>query len=174
MKKIILLLFICMIVILSLSGCSKKITNQNLSAQEHGESSDFQSKNSIPFNYIFSGFVVVKNINDLPVGIQVINAENDWDNFKEKYLYFDIAYSGYNSGTIDFNKQTVIYYSILSAKPDVYATAYKIDNMLIENKQLKISTKSLEDNYKIIAANKENTAHRYVIVLTVDKKHLPK
>lgn len=72
---------------------------------------------SIPFKYYFTGFVSVKDVvNDLPIGIKVFNTQDDWSKFTDKsFPYNDIPLPVY-SGGIDFEKDSLIYYSDVDAK----------------------------------------------------------
>jgi hypothetical protein len=83
-----------------------------------------------------------------------------------------MPYSEYYTEPIDFNKQSVIYFSMLDAKADVNATASQINNIIIENNQLAVNAEPI-DNLHIIVVNREGAGHRYVIVVTVDKNSLP-
>lgn len=139
-----------------------------------GKVSNTDSK-CIPFEYVYSAFIVVKNIRDLPMTTEVINTENEWTTFKDKYLSYDFGiHSQFHTKRINFTKQSIIYYSRLDAKADTFAMAYKIDNILIKNDKLVINEKPIGNNFEVVVVNKENALHRFAVVLTIDKKYIPK
>lgn len=162
-NKILYILFLALIF---LTGCSH---NQPINTK-----TNISINKEIPFNYIFTGFVTVKNINDIPTDTVTFSSQKEWETFKEKYLKYEIPYSGYYAEPIDFNKQLVVYYSILDSKPDVYSTAFQIGNLGYENGKITVTSKPLDNNLKIIVENRENKGHRYVVVFAIDKNYLSK
>jgi len=173
MKKSIWFL-ISLILIFSIMGCSGKFKPSTTPKKVSDKiSTNTAIKTGISFQYAFSGFVDMKStIYDYPAGTIIFSTDSEWTAFKGKYLSYSIPYSGYNVDPIDFTKQSVIYYSIISAKPDSYAIAYQIDNIQIQSKKLIINTKFFENNFNIMIANLNNIYHRFVIAVTVDKKDL--
>jgi hypothetical protein len=188
--RIALLILFAVSVLINISGCSKtsipsqkknslsQNQTQNNTISPPGNESNANnagsnlSANDIPFSYAFTGFIVVNNVQeDLPIGTELINTESAWTKFENKYLS-DMAYSEYYAEPIDFNKQSVIYFSMLDAKADVYATASQIKDILIKNNQLVVNVEPI-GNLHIIVVNRESASHRYVIVVTVNKNSLP-
>lgn len=177
-NKLLYLLFVFLVFLIGCSPNKEISIKPNIPANEERKSiiTDNQvlSDNEIPFNYIFTGFVTVKNINDIPIDTITFSSQKEWETFKERYLRYEIPYSGYNVEPVDFNEQMVVYYSVLDAKADVYCTASQIDNVKYENDKIKVELKPLDNNLKIISVNREDTGHRYVIVFAIDKKYLSK
>lgn len=138
---------------------------------------------TIPFNYFYAGFVAQEGTeqandeNGFPVGTVLINTEKQWEDFKSKYLYergsmkySDMSYR-FNKPA-NFDKESIIYNSPLSAKPDVFAAAYQIDKIVLENNQPKVMIKEFDNGLKITTTC-YNVYQRYIILVTVNKSDLP-
>jgi len=171
-KKLISLVLFFMI---ALTGCTNKFAlSSNTSINVTTNDNIISKGKLIPFKYAFTGFVFVDDVvNDLPIGTKVFNTQKEWNNFVSKsFPYDDIPMPVY-SGGIDFIKDSLIYYSILDAKGDFYAKAWQIDKITVENQQLNVTAKELDNNLTITANNSEKKGgHRYVILAAVEKKYL--
>jgi hypothetical protein len=168
------------------TGCNSPNKSNNPTNSLHKNKPDSVSQNnSIPFKYLYAGFVLQDNVelpigNDVfPIGTIVINTEKEWKDFGNKYLfykngdfaYMDIAYRF--TQPVDFNKESIIYNSELSAKQDVYTSAYQIDKIEIQDNKPNVIIKDL-DNFSITTMNYKGSVHRYIILLTINKSDLPK
>jgi hypothetical protein len=93
-KGIPLIIFI-VLVSMVVSGCSGQSKSSLSQAQKQTSNESTPNKtgstlatNGIPFSYVFTGFVVVNDVQkDLPIGTELINSESAWNKFENKYLY---------------------------------------------------------------------------------------
>lgn len=171
-KGVTLILFFLVI----LTGCTAKSLANN-------------ENKSIPFKYLYAGFVLQTNTeqsnsdNGFPVGTVVFNTNKEWADFINKYFvdensvnhdfkYADMSYR-LPLQQVDFTKEAIIYNSALSAKNDVYASAYQIDKIEIDKNQPNVITKDLDNNMGISTACL-NGFQRYIILVSVNKSDLTK
>ncbi|MFL0245553.1 hypothetical protein [Candidatus Clostridium stratigraminis] len=126
------------------------------------------SDGNIAFNSFYEGFVLEKDIFELPQGAVLLNTKSEWDAFKNKYFSksTDMNYS--TLPPEDFTKQSIIYYSILGPLPSTFSENFQIDKIKILNNKLDITTRS-SANTKVTVANSNSSIHRFVILAAVNK-----
>lgn len=161
-------------------GCNNIGRLSNITKPIYQAKSVSQNK-VIPFKYFYEGFVLQNNSklpignNELPVGTVVINTDKEWSDFKNKYLDYKSGDMAYRFNTpADFAKESIIYNSVLNAKPDIYAVAYQIDKIRIEDSKINVLIRDLDNNLRITTTNYEGADHRYIILVTVNKSDLSK
>ena len=184
-------IFFTLFIITMITGCSNKaITSNNISNYGTNKQDKISNAKSIPFKYLYAGFVIQNNKDlpidnkQFPVGTVVINTDKEWQDFTYTYFkfknsvsrnfeYADMAYK-FPNGTVDFSKESIIYNSQLSAKSDVYAVAYQIDKIEIENNKPNVLIKEFDNGLRITTSNFINFDHRYIILISINKSDLPK
>jgi hypothetical protein len=151
MKNIILTISI-IIIFFGINGCNNKRSDSG----------------NIQFEYFFRGFIPVTNRNreDFPVGELIIETEDDWIDYMNKYCsgipYFI---------KIDFPEECLIAMGYFGAK-STYNTSTEIEYIRIKDDKIEI--KSI-NNYSdwIYAMNKDNVGHWYLTIIKVKRKDLP-
>jgi hypothetical protein len=129
-----------------------------------------RSEKNISFNCFYAGFVLEKDMFELPRGIVLLNKESDWKAFKDKY-FSKSSDLDYRKLPEDFTTQSIIYYSILSPKPSIFSNAFQIDKIQISNNKLSIISKEL-DNIEVTVPNYDSSMHRFVTLATVNKSDI--
>lgn len=162
MKRIISYLLV--LTIIFLTGCSYNTINSKNKVEQQSK-----SEKNISFNCFYAGFVLEKDMFELPRGIVLLNNESEWKAFKDKYFSksSDIDYSKLP----DFKMQSIIYYSILSPNPSIFSKAFQIDKIQILNNKLSIISKEL-DNIEVTVPNYYSSMHRFVILAAVNKSDI--
>ncbi|MDF2632769.1 MAG: hypothetical protein K0Q85_1365, partial [Caproiciproducens sp.] len=129
---------------------------------------DSMNEKDIPYRNFYAGFIEDKD-QALPIGDILINSQNEWDVFKEKYLQdsIDVDYS--YSSPIDFKDNSILYHSQLSAKEDVFSSALPIDKVVIEDNRPVLYEKDFDNGFRITTTNR-----RYVILVLVEKSDIIK
>ncbi|MFA6941218.1 MAG: hypothetical protein WCQ54_09605 [Clostridiaceae bacterium] len=165
MKRIIS--YLSALTIIFLVGCSYNPINSKNSVEQQSK-----SEKNISFNCFYAGFVLEKDMFELPRGIVLLNNESEWKAFKDKY-FSKSSDMNYRELPEDFTKQSIIYYSILSPNPTIFSKAFQIDKFQISNNKLSIITKEL-DNIEVTVPNHDSSMHRFVILAAVNKSDILK
>jgi hypothetical protein len=179
MKTQKIFIYTLLLLIILISGCGRESSTKasaNSSSKQTTNKSSEQiviKNNSIPFKYIFAGFVITKQVYAIPIGTQIIRTEVEWNDFKSKYLQDEDIPDSHYASPLNFNNEVVIYQSALDAKADAEATASQINNIKIVSDTLDVEYSQLPSNFRIVAVNPGyGIVHRYVLLVTIDKKYI--
>ena len=138
---------------------------QTVLGQKNGSSTN---ERDIPYRNLYAGFIEDKN-QTLPIDDILINSQNEWGVFKEKYLQDSIDVDFSYSSPIDFKDDSILYHSQLSAKEDVFSSALPIDKVVIEDNRPVLYEKDFDSGFRITT-----TRRRYVILVLLEKSDLIK
>ncbi|MCR4436559.1 MAG: hypothetical protein QHH06_12190 [Clostridiales bacterium] len=162
MKKIILFPMI-FIVILIFSPC----TPQNASLSTATNSNGTLNSSKIKSEYFYRGFATVKedDISTYPRGTYVIETEEEWHNFMDKYvpgIPYDVV--------VDFSTESLIYDGIFPARP-TYSQAFDIKGLTLKNNRIQVEY--TDEPTHVYAQNIEGVEHCFVNIVKVSKKDIP-
>lgn len=174
MKKIILVFFMAVILVLSSSflyGCNKsKKTKPSYSARAVKK-----SDNKIKYTILYRGFITIRQGTDPmpPDNIFVFRNNNDWQNFCNKYMPGVYSITSMLS-SLDFDNYYVVYIFAINAKP-AYGCSILVDSLQIIDNQLQPSyaTTASDLSNLYYAENRDNIVHPFVNILRVSKDDIP-
>lgn len=159
MKRLFYLAICTALIIGLFSGCSPS------GLQRESQSS---STSGIKFEYFYRGFTSVNEDDDskYPTGIYVIQSENDWYDFMNRYVpgipyYLDI----------DYSRECLIVDSSYHAKPN-YATSFDIKKINIKDNKINIQG-DFDTGAGIYALNAQGIDHYFVNIVKVSKSDVP-
>ena len=191
MKRLVICLFsLALILIIGCTNSNGNVINRAENSKADGstivpeiikqqdhvtptQNEEEQQSDEISINYecIYSGFVLEKDIFELPRGARLLNSEKEWDDFKSNYFAKSDDMEYYYAEPEDFTKYSVIYYSKLSPHPTIYASAFLIDKINVSKDLLNVVSKDA-GNVDITISNFEDIIYRFVILAVVSKADL--
>lgn len=178
MKKV--MIYFLIITICLLAGCSNnhaKLINKTenpktgiVVSSQNSVEQKLKSKDSIPFNCFYSGFVLENDMFELPRGTVLLNSESEWKAFKNKYFSKNIDME-YCRIPDDFTKQSIVYYSVFSSEPSTFAEAFQIKEIEVSDNKLSAISEELGST-KITVSNYDSLMYRFVVLAAVNKSDI--
>lgn len=131
----------------------------------------------IDYEIIFDGFITIDFENDyMPITTDpiIFTSKEQWIAFGQEYIpnYYELLYSYITlNKVIDFNQNSIIYYSITSPK-SWYDSSYQIDKVVIKNDEIVLKFEDKPD-YLVTVLNPTSIKHSYTLVIIVKKEDIP-
>ena len=160
--------------ILVLASCASKDANsdKNLPAAEMSETDFTANESTTKFEYFYRGFAAVKYdmLDTYPRGTLVIETEEDWHDFMDKYIpgaHYDVG--------VDYSKECLVYNGGFPAQ-DIYSEAYDIKDLSLNDNKLGveyIEHPNTGVGNGIYAQDAEGYMNIFINIIKVNKKDIP-
>jgi len=167
MKKVNLVLMLLFLVLI-FSSC----TTINAIENKVDKNSQSLEQSNIKFVYFYRGFAPVKYdmIDAYPHGTLVIETDEDWHDFMDKYVPGIPYYV-----TVDYSNECLVYDGAFPPK-DIYSIAVDIKGFTINDNRLEAQYIEYPDTgiaNGIYAQNAEGYINCFVNIVKVNKKDIP-
>jgi len=149
-KKVLLLVFVSILMVVLFASCSSKGGYQ----------------------YFFSGFITLKDdqVEAYPHDTFVIETDEDWHDFMDRY----VPGIPYNL-TVDYSKEYLVFNVVFPAKP-TYSIGTDIKDFIVTDNKLEPEYSTFGANgiaNGIYAQNIDGVLHCFVNIVTLNKEGVP-
>jgi hypothetical protein len=168
MKKIGITITLFLMMFIFSSSVTLNVNNNNKAK----ESKNSLNASNIKFEYFYRGFATVKEnmVDKYPVGTFIIQTDDDWHDFMNKYVPGIPYYL-----TVNYSKDYLVINSLNSPKP-TYCVGVDIKTFIINGNELEPVYKSgaigISDG--IYAQNIDNAEHFFINIVKINKKYIPR
>ena len=159
--------------LLLFSGCANNPAVESKAINTINPQENSSKIKAIPFEYLFKGFMTLKDdqVESYPHGTYIIETEEDWFEFMGLYLPgipYDVS--------VDFAKESLVFNVLFTAKPS-YASGYDIKTFVITDDKLEpeyTTNKITGESNNIYAQNANGVQHCFVSISKIAKSDIPK